>query len=92
MNMAATAFCRIPGASGIARILSSSRSLRCIVFHNVSPARSPFTDGIRVNTSPKQFEAALRFLVAHYAPVHLQDVIAKCGGPRATSGRYARNV
>jgi peptidoglycan/xylan/chitin deacetylase (PgdA/CDA1 family) len=86
MNMAATAFCRIPGASGIARILSSSRSLRCIVFHNVSPARSPFTDGIRVNTSPKQFETALRFVVAHYAPVHLQDVIAKCGGPGLPAG------
>jgi len=40
-----------------------------------------------VSITPKKFEAALRFLTAHYVPVCLQDVLTECDGqglpPRA---------
>jgi peptidoglycan/xylan/chitin deacetylase (PgdA/CDA1 family) len=87
MNVAADAFWRILGSFGVARILGHSYSLRCVVFHNISPTESPFTAGIRVSITPKTFEAALRFLTAHYVPVSLQDVLTGCNGnglpPRA---------
>lgn len=85
--MAASAFWRMPGRFGAARILGRSYSLRCVVFHNISDAQSPFTAGINVSVSSKKFESALKFLTAHYAPVHLQDVLTDCDGrglpPRA---------
>lgn len=79
-SVAADAFWRMPGSFRVARILGPSYSLRCVVFHNISPAESPFTAGIRVSTTPKKFEAALRFLTAHYVPVSLQDVLTECDG------------
>jgi peptidoglycan/xylan/chitin deacetylase (PgdA/CDA1 family) len=40
-----------------------------------------------VSITPKRFEAALRFLTAHYVPVSLQEVLTECDGqglpPRA---------
>ncbi len=84
---AAGAFWRMPGSFGAARILGPSYSLRCVVFHNISAVRTPFTAGIRVSISPERFESALKFLTAHYTPVHLQDVLTGCDGrglpPRA---------
>ena len=62
------------------RIAGPSYSLRCVVFHNISVTQSPFTTGINVSITPKNFEAALRFLIAHYTPVHLQDVLTNCDG------------
>ena len=68
-------------------MLGPSYSLRCVVFHNISAAQSPFTAGISVSISPERFEAALSFLTAHYTPVRLQDVLTDCDGrglpPRA---------
>lgn len=64
-----------PGSFGLASILAPSYSLRCVVFHNISDTRSPFTDGISVSITPKRFESALRFLTTHYAPVNLDDVL-----------------
>ena len=87
MPVIADAFWRMPGSFGAASILGHSYSLRCVVFHNISTSQSPFTAGIRVSITPKKFEAALRFLTAHYVPVHLQDVLTNCDGrglpPRA---------
>jgi peptidoglycan/xylan/chitin deacetylase (PgdA/CDA1 family) len=87
MNVAADAFWRIPGSFGAARLLGPSYSLRCVVFHNISAAQSPFTKGIRVTVTPEDFERTLRFLSANYSPVDLQDVLTDCGGrglpPRA---------
>src|SRR5271168_1249380 len=80
MTMAADTVWRMPGSFQVARILGNSYSLRCLVFHDVSPTTSPFMNGIRVSITPKKFEAALRFLTAHYAPVHLQDVLTDCDG------------
>lgn len=71
---------RTPGRFAFARIAGPSYSLRCVVFHNISVTQSPFTTGINVSTTPKDFEAALRFLTAHYTPVHLQDVLTNCDG------------
>jgi peptidoglycan/xylan/chitin deacetylase (PgdA/CDA1 family) len=79
-TIAADALWRIPCSFGVARIFGNSYSLRCVVFHDIAAAESPFTTGIRVSITPKRFEAALRFLTAHYAPVHLQDVLTNCDG------------
>jgi len=87
MDIAGQALWRIPGCFGMARVLGPSYSLRCVVFHHISDMDSPFTAGINVRTPPSKFEAALRFLTAHYKPVRLEDVLeASTGGnlpPRA---------
>ena len=86
-TMTAGALWRMPGRFGIARILGRSYSLRCLVFHNIAPTESTFTSGIGVTVTPDKFEAALKFLTAHYVPVSLQEVITDCDGkglpPRA---------
>lgn len=61
-------------------MLRLSYSLRCVVFHNISTAESPFTGGISVNTTPQGFERTLKFLAAHYCPVRLEDVLSDCDG------------
>lgn len=86
-TMAADLFWRIPGSFGAAHILGQSYSLRCVVFHHISATESPFTAGIKVSITPPKFEAALRFLTAHYTPVSLDDVLNEGDGkdlpPRA---------
>ncbi len=57
-----------------------SYSLRCVVFHNISAAPSPFTGGIHVNRTQQQLEGTLQFLTAHYRPVSLEDVLTDCDG------------
>jgi peptidoglycan/xylan/chitin deacetylase (PgdA/CDA1 family) len=68
-------------------MLGPSYSLRCVVFHNISATESPFTTGMSVSTTPRKFEAALRFLTRYYTPVRLQEVLAAADGrelpPRA---------
>lgn len=80
MKTAADAWWRMPGRFGAARMLDGSYSLRCVVFHHISATQSPFTGGIRVSISPRQFEAALSFLTACYVPVRLEDVLTNGGG------------
>ncbi len=70
----------MPGSFEIARVFGPSYSLRCVVFHNISAEQSPFTTGMNVNTTPGDFEAALRFLTKHYTPVRLEDVLADVDG------------
>ena len=79
MDLAAHVCWRIPGRFRVAGILGPSL-LRCVVFHNISETLSPFTAGIPVTITPKQFDAALRFLTAYYTPVRLQDVLTDCEG------------
>ena len=75
LDFAARAVWRIPGSFGIARLLGPSYKLRSIVFHDVSPTETRFTRGMHVNITPTDFEAALAFLVTHYTPVHLEDIL-----------------
>ncbi len=70
----------MPGRFGIARLFGPSYSLRCVVFHDISAAESPFTRGMGVNVTPTDFEAALRFLTRHYNPVAFRDVLADSDG------------
>jgi peptidoglycan/xylan/chitin deacetylase (PgdA/CDA1 family) len=70
----------MPGRFELTRCAGPSYSLRCVVFHNISDEQSPFTAGIGVTITPNKFEAALRFLTAHYVPVCLQDVLTSCEG------------
>jgi peptidoglycan/xylan/chitin deacetylase (PgdA/CDA1 family) len=74
-NFAAHALWRMPGRFSVARIFGPSYSLRCVVFHNISVAESPFTTGMNVSTTPSKFEAALKFLTTYYEPVRLEDVL-----------------
>jgi peptidoglycan/xylan/chitin deacetylase (PgdA/CDA1 family) len=80
IDLAAQAFWGLPGSFGIARILGPSYSLRCVLFHDVSAAESPFTQGMSVSITPGKFEAALRFLTRYYTPVCLQDVLTDSDG------------
>jgi len=87
IQLAAEALWRTPSSFGIARMLGPSYSLRCVVFHDISPTESSFTRGMRVSTTPGKFEAALKFLTRYYTPVRLQDVLTDFDGqglpPRA---------
>ncbi|HEX4004995.1 MAG TPA: polysaccharide deacetylase family protein [Acidobacteriaceae bacterium] len=87
MAAVGTALWRMPASFGFARILGQSYSLRCVLFHAVATGETPFTAGMRVSVTPKDFESALRFLTAHYTPVRLDDVLTNCDGrglpPRA---------
>ena len=87
LKLVAQTLWRMPGRFGIARMFGPSYSLRCVVFHDISAAESPFTRGMGVNITPTDFEAALKFLVRYYNPVHLEDVLADPDGrglpPRA---------
>jgi peptidoglycan/xylan/chitin deacetylase (PgdA/CDA1 family) len=68
-------------------MISLSYSLRCVVFHDISEGRSPFTAGMGVSTTPEQLRKTLRFLTTRYRAVSLQDVLSNCSGrglpPRA---------
>lgn len=65
----------MPGSFEIARVFGPSYSLRCVVLHNISDRKSPFTTGMNVNTTPNDLEAALGFLTKYYTPVRLEDVL-----------------
>jgi peptidoglycan/xylan/chitin deacetylase (PgdA/CDA1 family) len=80
LNLAGGALWHMPGCFQLARILDPQYSLRCVLFHNVSDTESPFTKGLGVTISRSNFEAALRFLVRHYTPVGLEDVLAVSNG------------
>jgi len=80
IHLAAETLWHTPGCFGIARMFGPSYSLRCVVFHNISAADSPFTGGMNVSITPKKFEAALRFLTTYYTPVRLQDVLSDSDG------------
>jgi peptidoglycan/xylan/chitin deacetylase (PgdA/CDA1 family) len=87
IHLAAETLWHTPGCFGIARMFGPSYLLRCVVFHHISAADSPFTRGMNVSITPKKFEAALRFLTTHYTPVRLEDVLTDSDGrglpPRA---------
>ena len=61
-------------------MLGPEYALRCVLFHNVAEAESPFTRGLHSTISPKNLEAALRFLSTHYTLVSLEDVLASYEG------------
>jgi peptidoglycan/xylan/chitin deacetylase (PgdA/CDA1 family) len=86
-DLAAETFWRVPARFEVAQLLGPSYSLRCVLFHHISSARSPFTQGIGVSTAPEEFEAALRFFAEYYTPVRLEQVLEALDGrslpPRA---------
>jgi len=82
MDLAAQTLWHIPGRFGLANMIGPSYSLRCVVFHHVSDKDSPFTTGMNVRATTREFEGALRFLTTHYSPVRLEDVLANADGHR----------
>lgn len=82
MDIAGQALWGIPGRFGMARVLGPSYLLRCVVFHHISATESPFTTGMNVRTTPREFEAALQFFTQYYTPVSLQAVLDDSDGKR----------
>lgn len=75
LTSTAKVLCRLPGLFEVVNLIGPSYALRSVVFHDIRAAETPFTRGMRVSIGPRDFEAALEFVVAHYTPVHLQDVL-----------------
>ena len=75
LNLAAGTLWYAPRSFSMARFLGPSYSLRCVLFHDISDTDSPFTRGLGVTTTRKNFELALRFITSYYTPVSLQDII-----------------
>ena len=67
---------RLARYCGIPRLLGRIRSVRCVVFHDISNGDSPFTSGLGISLRPSEFEATLEFLTANYAPVSLEDLLS----------------
>jgi peptidoglycan/xylan/chitin deacetylase (PgdA/CDA1 family) len=80
LNLVGRTLWHLPGRFGIARLLGSGCSLRCVLFHDVSDTESSFTKGLGGTITRKNFEAALRFITRYYSPVSLQEVIANSDG------------
>jgi peptidoglycan/xylan/chitin deacetylase (PgdA/CDA1 family) len=80
MTLGAKAFWRIPARFTAARVFGRDYTLRCVVFHHIAEAPSPFTAGISVSITPRAFEAALQFLSFRYVPVRLEDVLTNGEG------------
>jgi peptidoglycan/xylan/chitin deacetylase (PgdA/CDA1 family) len=80
LNLASGALWYFPNRFGLARLLGRRYSLRCVLFHDISAKESSFTRGLGITITPKVFENALKFLVKHYTPVSLQDVLSNANG------------
>ena len=80
LNLAGGTLWYVPGCFSIVRFLGPRYSLRCVLFHDVSETESSFTKGLGVTITRRNFEDALKFLVRHYTPVSLQDVLADPNG------------
>lgn len=86
-NLAAATIWRMPCRFGLASLLGREYSLRCALFHHIADTESPFTQGLGITSKYRDFEATLRFLIRHYTPVTLQQVLEQAYGralpPRA---------
>jgi peptidoglycan/xylan/chitin deacetylase (PgdA/CDA1 family) len=80
LNLATGTLWYMPGCFGLARFLGPRYALRCVLFHDVSDTESTFTKGLGVTITRKNFEATLRFLIKHYTPIGLQDILAAPNG------------
>ena len=60
-------------------VFGNNRSLRCVLFHDVSDHTTPFTKGLGVTISTTEFEARIRYLAKHYTPVSFQDLLDRNG-------------
>src|SRR5215467_1871952 len=65
----------LPMRFGIASLLGSGYSLRCVLFHNIADEESVFTKGLGITLGKKDLDARMRFLAKHYSPVSLEDFL-----------------
>src|SRR4051812_319451 len=85
LNMTTGSLWYAPWSFSIARLLGPSYSLRCVLFHDVSDTESDFTRGLGVTIKRATFESAIKFIIKHYTPVSLQDVVEGFSGRKAPS-------
>jgi peptidoglycan/xylan/chitin deacetylase (PgdA/CDA1 family) len=74
-TLAGWTFWAMPWRFSVAAALGRRYGLRCVVFHEIADAESPFTRGLGVTVAPARFEAYVRFLARHYVPVTLDRVL-----------------
>jgi len=60
---------RMPAKFSVVKVLGRKYSLRCVLFHHISDQASPFTDGLGVNVTRKDFEARIRFCRGTMTPL-----------------------
>ena len=66
---------QMPMLFAASSILPIPYSVRCVLFHDVCDAVNPFTDGLGVTLSCREFEQKLQYLARYYNPVSLQDLV-----------------
>jgi peptidoglycan/xylan/chitin deacetylase (PgdA/CDA1 family) len=66
----------MPAKFSLVKVLGRKYSLRCVLFHHISDQACPFTDGLGVNVTRKDFEARIRFLSRNYDPIDLEMLLA----------------
>jgi peptidoglycan/xylan/chitin deacetylase (PgdA/CDA1 family) len=79
LSLASGAVWRGPRPFGMARLLGTRFTLRCVLFHQIADSESAFTKGLGVTVARQTFEDALKFITMHYTPVSLQEAIAGAG-------------
>jgi len=73
-------FWSLPAPFAVANVLGPNYSLRCVLFHDVSDELSSFTRALKVSVGIQRFEETIRFLVKHYHPVSLQELLSSLRG------------
>ena len=76
MNALGKALWRIPGNFKIVKLLGPNYALRCALFHDIADEPSPFTDGLNISMSRKEFERRVRFLSRYYSPIDVGTFLA----------------
>jgi peptidoglycan/xylan/chitin deacetylase (PgdA/CDA1 family) len=66
---------QLPMLFAASSIVPIAYSVRCVLFHDVCDAVTPFTNGLGVTLSCQEFEQKLQFLARYYNPVSLQDLL-----------------
>lgn len=65
----------------LAGIASPGSQLRCVLFHNIAKAESPFTRGLDVTVSPEAFERRIHLFRRHYDLVSLSEALNLAESP-----------
>lgn len=75
-EIAGRALWALPRPFALADLLDRGYGLRSVLFHHLAETDGPLTRGLGVTLSPSRFEDRLRFVLRHFAPVSLQQVLA----------------
>jgi peptidoglycan/xylan/chitin deacetylase (PgdA/CDA1 family) len=77
------ALAHMPLRFALCKLLGRRYSLRSVLFHHIADEPSPFTEGLGVTTTKKDFERTIVFLTKHYTPVTLEEALDFARGAKA---------